>query len=151
MEKKGIEPFTWDMEPKIEDFTPIEKFKECPSLTNEVDHCKSISDFFNFFLNEQMISKIVIATNQRLPLYEEKHQKIYSKNGKEKHSISKNNFENVASIEIQSYIGLVLLFGLLKKSDVEIARIWSKDRIHSLEIANATMSRTRFQIISACL
>ena len=50
---------------------------------------------------------------------------------------------------MRAYIGLLLLFGTLKKSEVEISEIWSPDSIHHSFHATSTMSRNRFKLISA--
>ena len=56
----------------------------------------------------------------------------------------------MTAIEIRAYIGLLLLLSLLKKGDVDVSKIWSTETIHSCYYATTTISRERFQIISAC-
>jgi hypothetical protein len=109
-----------------------------PSLSSRVDHCQTAVDLFDFFINEEMLDLIVHSTNSKIASF----------------SADKNYFHdisNVDRIEIRSYIGLLLLFGVLKKSNVAIQDLWSEDNsgnIHSCYWATATMSWIRFQVIS---
>jgi hypothetical protein len=86
-----------------------------------------------------MIENIVSSTNKKI----QKHIL--------KRKIEHHYAEPVTKIEIRGFIGLLLLFGLLKKHDAEISRIWSTESVHSCHIATATMARKRFQLISVCL
>jgi hypothetical protein len=139
MIKNGIEPFSWTKEPTLDSFKQLEKYNLVPQLTKNVENCETISDFFNFFINDQMIENIVSSTNKKIL----KHAlKIKIKN---------QYLSPVTKIEIRGFIGLLILFGLLKKHDAEISRIWSTESVHSCHIATATMARERFQIISVCL
>ena len=55
-------------------------------------------------------------------------------------------------IEIRGFFGLLLLFGVLQKSNVDIHEIWSEDgKIHHCHFATAAMPRDRFKVISCCL
>ena len=56
-------------------------------------------------------------------------------------------------IEFQCFVGLLLLFGVLRKNKIEIDEIWasSKTSIHNVQYATAAMSRDRFKLIMASL
>ena len=50
--------------------------------------------------------------------------------------------------ELRFYIGFLLLFGVFKKRDVEICKIWSANSLDFLPQAQAAMSRNRFSEIT---
>jgi hypothetical protein len=47
----------------------------------------------------------------------------------------------ISKLEIRAYIGLLILFGALKKRNVEISEIWSPQNDHHCHWATAAMSR----------
>ena len=57
----------------------------------------------------------------------------------------------ITIIEMRAYIGLLLLFGAMKKNDVEIHEMWSSDSINHSFHATSCMSRDRFKLISSCI
>jgi len=61
------------------------------------------------------------------------------------------NDEELTYTEFQSFIGLLLLFGVTKKSKIEINEIWAPESLHHEHYATAAMSRNRFKRIAACL
>ena len=90
-----------------------------------------------------MLDLIVNSTNSKMEKY-----------SAEKNYFYKNNISQVDRTGIRSYIGLLILFDVLKKNNVAIQDIWSEDtsnNIHSCYLATATMSRARFQVISRCI
>jgi hypothetical protein len=87
-----------------------------------------------------MIDMIVNSTNNKLSHYSQ--DKTY---------MIKTHIQPVDPIEIRGYFGLLLLFGVLKKSNVGIQDIWSEKGIHHSYHATATMPRNRFKVISCCL
>ena len=140
---KGISPYTWEKEPNLDSFIPLEKFDQKPSLTSSVMDCNTLLEFFNFLINNQMVNLIVESTNNKIELY-----------AREKSYLNKKSIEPVSPTEIRAYFGLLLLFGVLKKSRVAISEIWaedSKENIHHCSYATSTMSRDRFKIISCCI
>ena len=140
---KNISPYSWDKEPNLESFEPLEKYNLDPSLTSSVSHCEFISDFFNFFIDDQMVDFIVSSSNSKLALY-----------SKDKSYIYKLNLEPITRIEIRAFFGLLLLFGALKKTNVDINELWSEDGVDNVQncyYATATMSRQRFKTISCCI
>ena len=143
MIEKNISPYCWDKEPQLESFIPLRKYDQEPKFASVVKDCENLSDFFNFLINDQMIEIIVSSTNKKLAIY-----------SKDKNYLHTLNLEPVNSIEIRAFIGLLLLFGVLKKNDVEIQEIWSEEsyeNIHSCYFATAAMSRNRFNTISSCV
>ena len=84
-----------------------------------------ISDFFDYFFDDDVINLIVTYTNKRL-----------------------KEDEKTNAIEIRAFIGLMLLFGVTKKNDVDIGEIWCSDSVHHLNYASAGMTRSRFQRLS---
>ena len=51
------------------------------------------------------------------------------------------NIRKITCIEIYAFIGLLLLFGITKKSHVSIEEIWNSNSIHYASFAAATLSR----------
>ena len=49
--------------------------------------------------------------------------------------------EPFSILEIKAYIGLLLLFGVLKKRHVDIQEIWSPGNLHHFDYATSAMSR----------
>jgi hypothetical protein len=50
---KGISPYTWENEPNLDSFIPLEKFDQKPSLTSSVMDCNTLLEFFDFLINGQ--------------------------------------------------------------------------------------------------
>lgn len=85
-----------------------------------------------------MIDKIVKYTNEKInsQSFEENNDPI---------------FKPVNSIEIRGFIGLLLLFGVTKKNDIEVNEIWASDSLHHLGYATSAMPRDRFKFIACYL
>lgn len=60
-------------------------------------------------------------------------------------------FIEITITEFKCFIGLILLFGILKKNKVEINEIWSPNSVQHEHLATASMSRNRFKTIIANL
>jgi hypothetical protein len=140
MSKNNIKPYSWDKVFKESSFSPLEIFTGQPHLTDKVRECQKISDFFNFFFDTPMLNIIIRATNERINIYKIKHPCVY-----------KTVVEQLSIAELRSYFGLLLLFGVLNKRDVEISEIWSETSLHHCYLATATMSRDRFKVLSCCI
>lgn len=82
--------------------------------------------FFDYLINDTMVSLIVKYTNQRI----------------------KEPEKPVSVLEIRAFFGLLLLFGAMGKRDVEISELWSPMSNHHLHLATAAMPRSRFQFIA---
>lgn len=91
-------------------------------LAPSVKDIETVDDFFRYVIDYTLVRDILSNTNKRLP----------------------QDAAELVENEIYAYIGLLLLFGLSKKCDVEIREIWKKDSVHFLPLAVLTMSRNRF-------
>ena len=105
--------------------------KDVQSMLNPcVENCNSILDFFNYFVNGDMIDCIVINTNKKICRLSNKKHDLITPN------------------EIRGFIGLLLFFGYLHKNNVPTNDIWSSESSNYLYYATSVMSRDRFQLIS---
>jgi hypothetical protein len=99
------------------------------SIKSSVSNLEKIEQFFEFFINDEMLEIIVHFTNKRL-----------------------NNDADFLSIqELKCYIGLLILFGFLKKNAVDVNDIWAFESAHHCHHATAAMPRERFKFISSVL
>ena len=92
----------------------------------EVSSLITVSDYFHHFINDEMIDEIVKCTNERFSAQEQ----LLTKN------------------ELLGYFGLLLLFGVTKKHDIEISEIWNNESVNHMDWATVCMSRSRFSLIS---
>ena len=76
MEKEETDPFLWYKTPDLNSFEELEKSNYQPGLTDAVQNCQTISDFFNFLINDLMLILIDKSTNQKISLYNSKSKKI---------------------------------------------------------------------------
>ena len=53
--------------------------------------------------------------------------------------------------ELRGYISVLLLFGILKKRDIDVSEIWSANSIHYVPQAKTAMARDRFSEITKSL
>ena len=86
---------------------------------------QNVTDFFRHFINQPMLSKIAHHTTSRLPA----------------------NSQPVTETELLGFIGLLLMFGDIKKNDIEVAELWDASSIHHSDWATATISRDRFKTL----
>jgi len=98
-----------------------------PELTPFVENLNTIEEFFNFFIDDQIVTHIVQCTNKRIS----------------------EDTKDVTEVEIRGFIGLLLLFGVTKKHDVELGEIFSHNSVNHLDWATVCMSRDRFKFISS--
>ena len=98
-----------------------------PELTPFVENLNTIEEFFNFFIDDQIVTNIVQCTNKRIA----------------------EDTKDVTETEIRGFIGLLLLFGVTKKHDVEISEIFNPNSANHLDWATVCMSRDRFKFISS--
>jgi hypothetical protein len=106
------------------EFNPTPSFE--PDFTPATENLNSINEFFDYFIDEQIVSTVVQCTNERL-----------------------NEDDKVNEIEIKGYIGLLLLFGVTKKHDIEIDEMFNFTSVNHMDWATVCMSRNRFKFISA--
>jgi hypothetical protein len=103
--RKNQSPFKWDRN-QNKDFFKQPELK--PMLLEKANACSSIIDFFYEIFDETFIEKIVTCTNLRMK--------------------SPDDFIN--RTELLSFIGLMIIFGLTNKGNVEVSDIWSPNSIH---------------------
>ena len=102
-------------------------------IVDELKNEQSISLLFKNMITVNMVTTLVYYTNKRIA------------------NLGLNQ-NNVSVVEIYAYIGLLILFGLGNKNNVDIDLLWS-DRclVHFCLYASVTFSRERFQLISRYL
>ena len=115
----------WSSKPEFKESAPCNFFQ--PKLARVAENASTITDFFMKIINSVIVAKIVCYTNIRL---------------------NEKNLEPMSETELYAFFGLMLLFGVTKKSHVDIHEIWSKDSVHHMDYATATMPRDRFIAIS---
>lgn len=98
-------------------------------LLEPVSHLITIIDFFNYFFDDSFVNILINNTNKRLPQSE----------------------SELTKDELRAFMGLLLLFGVLKKNFVKIEEIWNPESLHYLNWASIAMSRARFQKIYSFL
>jgi hypothetical protein len=124
LDKKGKTIQQWFKQPQNYGYI-MQKSNLIPTLTPAVQHLSKIVDFFNYFIDDYIVDKIVYCTNKRLK--------------KEDKPINLN--------EIRAFFGLLLLFGVTKKNNIDVGEIWAVESIHHSDWASACMSRNRFKLI----
>lgn len=96
-------------------------------LTPYVENLNTIEEFFNFFIDDLIVTMIVQSTNKRLD----------------------SQTEPVDEVEIRGFIGLLLLLGVTKKHDIEANENFNYRSVHHMDGATVCMSRDRFKLISS--
>ncbi len=81
-------------------------------------------DCFNAIIDDDMLNMILDNTNKRYP-----------------------ESEPITITELKCVIGLLLLFGVLKKNGIDTNEIWSPKSVHHCDYATASMRRERFKFI----
>ena len=100
-------------------------------------------EFFDLLINDKIIDTIIKHTKSRFVL-----------TAKEKSEKLKKPLTSIKPItydEIEAFFGLLLLFGVTKKGDIDISEIWCPTSVHYLHLGAATMPRLRFQQISSMI
>lgn len=90
--------------------------------------------------DKKMVDMIVINTNHKLLT-------VRSNFGP---NTELSNYRHTDEIEINAYLGLLLLSSILKTNDEDIQSLFSKD-ITGRPIFSGTMSAKRFEILTSCL
>ena len=103
-------------------------------LTEVTANISSIEDAFLSFMPEKMLQKFLLYSNVE-----------YSQS-----VTSTEKSKEITMIELKAFIGLLLLGGLLGKSKTDLKCLWRRSSLES-PIFKATISRSRFQKIIACL
>ena len=77
----------------------------------ETKNLNSMLEFFDHFINEEMVNEILDCTNERL-------------NSEE---------QSITVYELRGFFGLLLLFGVTKKHDIEVSELWNTESVHHLD------------------
>ena len=119
---KGDRNFIWQSSPTfIENWN---KHSHLTRLSAQVLHLVTPLKYFNFIINKKMCDQIIQSSNQKLNKY---------------------NLKPLDEIELKAFMGLLLLFGYLKKHDVDFNKIGSVSDPHHLYLAICAMPRDRFK------
>lgn len=97
-----------------------------PCLNNNVFNFNTINEFFNYLIDDNIINKIIEYTNKRM-----------------------NDNEKISYKEFKAFIGLLLIFGVTGKNNIDINDIWMIGSPHHFDWASAAMPRDRFKLISS--
>ena len=139
--KTKLVPFEWFEKPN-KTFAPTPELhaRIIPLLDDE----KSIECFFKMFITVSMVERITNYTNKRISLIDN------SKLTNESYKLKRNILENakITPDEVYGFIGILILLGITKKSNVSIESLWKTGSLHYAPFAAATMSRERYQLIS---
>ena len=100
-----------------------------PQFTQATQELESIMSIFEYFFDDNMYRKIIRYTNQRLNPTE----------------------ENITIEELKGFVGLLILFGVTNKNDVDADNIWCPTSPDHSAFATACMSRSRFRFISTSI
>ena len=114
---------SWDFSESSNNYASTLTFP--PRFPPMTDNLTNLIELFEFFINDTILNLIVESTNIRI------------------------GDKPLSLIELKAFCGLLLLFGVTKKHDVEISEIWSADSINHLDWAIVCMSRDRFKTISS--
>ena len=121
---RGKDGSAWQKLPSLNLYKPALNFPpKCLPKTSELH---STLELFNYFINQQIIEKIIYSTNKRLNVDSAK----------------------LDCTELKAFCGLLLLFGLTKKHDVDINEIYCPQSVNHLEWASVCMKRDRFKEIA---
>ena len=129
--------YRWHSKPQFLD-TPFNNFK--PKFVSSIAIPESLSDIFKLKIYSEIVERIVIYTNIRLKA---KAQRLNEDKAK--------LYADLTIMELYAYFGLLLLFGVTKKSGIDVHELWSNDSVHHLDYASAAMTRDRFKILTANL
>jgi hypothetical protein len=98
-------PFEWSSK-QNKNFVRQPEFQA--HLLSKASSCESIIDFFLLIFDAKIVDKILICTNLRI----------------------QNPDDFVTNNEFLSFVGLLILFGLTNKSNIEVSEIWCPTSIH---------------------
>ena len=114
----------WDKDPSEITSVPLEYFPA--ELTESTKNLDSLYSFFNHFLDEPILVEILKCTNERFD----------------------SECNKLTLNELRGFFGLLLLFGVTKKHDIEVSEIWCVESVNHMDWASVCMSRNRFLQIS---
>lgn len=109
-----------------------------PGPKNGAHEEKIEIDIYNLFLDERIVSIIVISTN------------IYIDNIRSNFSRERDARYTDAT-EIRAFIGLLYLIGTLRSSRRNLSKLWDNSKGNGLEACYLSMSENRFRFLVRCL
>lgn len=114
--------------------TPLQQFNEPtvifpPECLHNTANLSDIVELFNYFIDEQLVDKLVNSTNKCLA------QDAFT--------------PKITPVELRAFCGLLLMFGVTKKDEVELNEIWSIDSVNHMNWASVCMTRDRCKLICA--
>jgi hypothetical protein len=115
----GKNNFPWQIWPQFYE-NPTTHFFE-PTLLEPLQNCHSVTDFFNFYFDDNLVKMIVNYTNMRIA----------------------DMSQHIDEVELRAFIGLLILFGFTKQKGVETDAIWDIDSVDHCDWATACMPRDR--------
>lgn len=138
-------PFCWStVEPPRNVRTPARNLiRGLPGLTpvsRGLGYRPERLDVWKLLFDQNMIGVIVEHTNTKLLSVREKLGP----------NTEKSNYRNTDEIEINAYIGLLLLNSILKSTNEQMTSMFSKDAT-GRPIYLATMSGKRYEVLTSCL
>ncbi|KAF2879497.1 hypothetical protein ILUMI_26675 [Ignelater luminosus] len=117
---------------------PPFRFLSTPTINFEKNNQEDILQFFNKFMNDEIIDYITNETNK----YANKWSRTNS-------SSSRNVWKPLSSDELRIYLALVILESIVRKP--EMRHYWSKNPILETPYFAKCMSRNRFDQIKKYL
>ena len=114
----GKDGTAWDERESFLPYKHADVF--APQVLPAAAHLRSITEFFNFFMSDNIVEQIVISTNKCMT-------------------------PHTTKVEVSSFIGICLLLGVTKKHDVEINEVYKHHSVHYLEWVVVCMSRNRLK------
>ncbi|XP_043257548.1 piggyBac transposable element-derived protein 4-like [Colletes gigas] len=123
----------WGYIPRKVDVEQLQYVSRAGNLTRRSENIESIKESFNLFINNEIIDMIVTHTNR-------KAEESYGKQ-------PQKQWKPVDRIEINAFLGLLLIIGRFRESDESKNCLWTKNTAFSRQVYAAVMSCDRFKDI----
>ncbi|KAK9297115.1 hypothetical protein QLX08_009079 [Tetragonisca angustula] len=101
--------------------------RQC-SLTTKSEHIQTIDESFHLFIDDEIINNIILHTNKKI----------------KECMPPEKQWKPVDRVEIDAFLGLLLLIGRYRESKESKNDLWKVDNALSRRFYTATMSRDRF-------
>eukprot|EP00112_Aurelia_sp_Birch-Aquarium-sp1_P026793 Seg973.6 transcript_id=Seg973.6/GoldUCD/mRNA.D3Y31 product="PiggyBac transposable element-derived protein 4" protein_id=Seg973.6/GoldUCD/D3Y31 len=98
---------------------------------------------WNLFINEIMVTNMVLHTNQRISNIIEKLPEEYLQSSKVPY------IREIDEIEMRSFVGLWMVRDVLHQDLDDVTSLWSHELVHPIN--SATMSKNRFKFLMSVL
>ena len=135
-------PFRWfETQNETYNKNQIQNTRIIPLLNIE----NSIETFFKMLIPISIVEKIAKYTNKKIKMINRENDLQ-----NESYRLQRHRLESVEvnADEVYAFIGLLILLGTTKKSDISIESLWKDSSLDYAPFAAATFSRDRFQLIS---